>query len=582
MAFSEHFLDELISRNDIVDVVGSYVSLTKRSGNNMFGLCPFHNEKTPSFSVSSDKQIYHCFGCGKGGGVINFIMEIEGLSFPDAVEFLAKRAGIPVPDNDTPEEVRNRRTRILNLNRDAARFFYSNLSQPAGKSAVEYIARRGINKEMVTKFGLGCAPDSWNSLTDAMIKKGYTIDELLDAGLVKKSRNGGGVYDTFRNRLMFPVIDIRGSVVGFSGRILDDGEPKYLNSPDTAVFNKSRNLFALNLAKKTKRDMIILAEGNVDVVALHQAGFDCAVASLGTSLTPEQVKLLERFTNNVVIAFDSDGAGVKAAQRAIKLFENTGINVKVLRMTGAKDPDEFIKKRGPDAFQVLLEKSENHIEYRLLEVKNKYDLETDEGRVQFLTEATELLAGLNNSVEREVYGRRAAEYAGVTADAVQNEVKKAFKRKIAANRKKQERTDLKPTLAAQPKEKSIRYANVNSAVAEEGIIRLLLIDPTLLKTVNDLQPEEFTSPVLGKVFALVKKRFESDRNISISSLASELEPEEISHLTYVVQKPETLKNAASALKDYIEKIRTEKLKETAAQDLLTVSQKYREKKGYGR
>ena len=306
MAFSERFLEELASRNDIVDVVGSYVQLSKRSGSNMFGLCPFHSEKTPSFSVSSEKQIYHCFGCGKGGGVINFIMEIEGLSFPDAVQFLAKRAGMEVPDDDTPDEVRGKRTRLLELNRDAARFFYSQLSTPAGVPAVEYIKKRGISPEMVKKFGLGIAPDSWTSLTDAMLKKGYSARDLIEAGLAKQSRKGSGFYDAFRNRLMFPVIDIRGSVIGFSGRILGDGEPKYLNSPDTLVFNKSRNLFAMNLAKKSKQGMLILAEGNIDVVALHQAGFGCAVASLGTSLTPDQVRLMDRYTDKVVIAYDSD------------------------------------------------------------------------------------------------------------------------------------------------------------------------------------------------------------------------------------------------------------------------------------
>jgi DNA primase len=322
MAFSESFLDELIARNDIVDVVGSYVQLTKRSGSNQFGLCPFHNEKTPSFSVSSDKQIYHCFGCGKGGGVINFIMEIEGLSFRDAVEFLAKRSGMQMPEDDVPPEQRGRRQRLLELNKDAARFFYENLSRPEGQAALEYINRRGISKAMVKRFGLGYALDGWHNLIEAMTLKGYSKRDLLEAGLAKEKK--GSVYDVFRNRLMFPVIDIRGSVVAFSGRIIGEGEPKYLNSPDTPVFSKSRNLFALNLAKKSKAGMLILAEGNVDVVSLHQAGFDCAVASLGTALTREQVKLMERYTENVVLAYDADAAGVKAAQRAISLLKTPG------------------------------------------------------------------------------------------------------------------------------------------------------------------------------------------------------------------------------------------------------------------
>ena len=581
MAFSERFLDELAARNDIVDVVSGYVQLTKRSGSNMFGLCPFHSEKTPSFSVSADKQIYHCFGCGKGGGVINFIMEIEGLGFRESVEFLAKRAGLEVPDDDTPDETKNRRARMLELNRDAARFFYGQLSSEAGKTAIEYINRRGISPEMVKKFGLGAAIDSWSALVDAMTKKGYTQRELLDAGLAKQSSKGGGIYDAFRNRLMFPVIDIRGSVIGFSGRILDDGEPKYLNSPDTLVFNKSRNLFAMNLAKKSKQGMIILAEGNVDVVSLHQAGFDCAVASLGTSLTPDQVRLIDRYTDSVVIAYDSDAAGVKAAQRAIKLFENTGISVKILKMSGAKDPDEFIKKRGADAFKLLLEQSENHIEYRLMLVKEKYDLDTDDGRIAFLSEATELLSGISSAVEREVYGARAAEYAGVSPEAVRNEVKNAFRRRIRADKKRAEREELRPAAKAQPRDREIRYENVSSAVAEEGVVRLMLLDPSVIGLASSLSPEDFTSPFLAKVFTLITERAGDGKQMAVTSFSEALSGAEMSRLTAILQKPEQLSSSEKTMADYIEKIKTEKLIRSDGADLLAVSQKYREKKGYG-
>ena len=322
MAFSELFLDELVRRNDIVDVVSQYVRLVKKSGNNLFGLCPFHSEKTPSFSVNTERQIYHCFGCGAGGGVINFIREIENLSYADAVHFLARRVGMTVPDDTVSEEVRSRRARLLALNRDAARFFYEALKSPGGEIAREYLSRRGITQEVATRFGIGFAPDSWSALCDAMIKSGYSTRDLLDAGLIKRStKTRGGFYDTFRNRLMFPVIDVRGSVVGFSGRLLGDGEPKYLNSPDTPVFKKSMQLFGLNLAKKTKSGTLLLVEGNIDVVKLHQAGFDGAVASLGTALTEEQVRLLSRYAKNVVIAYDNDAAGAKAAERALSLME---------------------------------------------------------------------------------------------------------------------------------------------------------------------------------------------------------------------------------------------------------------------
>ena len=402
MAIPESFLQELVEKNDIVDVVSEYVRLTKRSGANRFGLCPFHSEKTPSFSVSPDKQIYHCFGCGKGGGVINFIMEVENLSFPEAVEFLAKRVGMTMPEQEDNREAKKRR-RLLDLNRDAAKFFYSCLSRPEGRPALDYMQRRQITPHTAKRFGLGYTPDTWDSLINAMRTLGYSEYEMLDAGLVRKGRNGG-YYDTFRNRLMFPVIDVRGDVIGFSGRILGDGEPKYMNSPETMVFNKSRNLFALNLAKKSKSGHIILAEGNVDVVMMHQAGFDGAVASLGTSLTPEQARLISHYTNEVIIAYDNDGAGKKASQRAIGLLEKLDIKVKVLSMSGAKDPDEYIKTKGADAFRNLLEGSEDQVDYRLHAVTAKYDLSADEQKVEFLKEATELVARLPGAVERQVAG----------------------------------------------------------------------------------------------------------------------------------------------------------------------------------
>ena len=580
MAIPDSFLEELVSRSDIVDVVSEYVPLTKRSGSNLFGLCPFHSEKTPSFSVAPDKQIYHCFGCGKGGGVINFIMEIENLPFRDAVALLARRAGMEMPEDDTPGELRSKRARILQLNRDAARFFYENLSRPDGAAAVEYINRRGIAAAMVKRFGLGAAPDKWTGLSDAMLDMGYTVGELTDAGLVKRGRNGG-IYDTFRNRLIFPVIDARGSVIGFSGRILGDGEPKYLNSPDTPVFTKSRNLFALNLAKKSKRGMFILVEGNVDVVSLHQAGFDCAVASLGTSLTPEQVLLMSRYTKNVVIAYDADSAGVKAAQRAIGMFEKTGMNVRVLRIEGAKDPDEFIKKNGADAFSVLLDKSENHTEYKLMSIRAKHDLNTDDGRLDYLKEATEMLAQVSNAVEREIYARHVADDAEVSVEAVKTEVDKAGRRLRAIRKKQRERQNMRPEAAIQPAASSLRYENPASAAAEEGIVRLIIMDPSLAFKTGELKKEDFTSPFLGKIFETVRGRAQAGEDVSPPLVAAGLTADEAAQFTTLMQRPVSAANAAQALGDYIDKIKTEKLKNSAGRDLLAVRERLREKKGFG-
>ena len=580
MAFPESFLQELADRNPIEDVVGSYVRLTKRSGSNLFGLCPFHSEKTPSFSVSPDKQIYHCFGCGKGGSVINFIMEIENLSFPDAVEFLARRAGMEVPE-DGDREVRNRRERLLALNKEAARWFYGELQKASGKPAQDYIAKRQISPAMAKNFGLGYAPDSFYALTDAMHEKGYQDFELIDAGLANANKSGKGVHDIFRSRLMFPVIDVRGNVIGFSGRILGDGEPKYLNTRETPVFNKSRNLFALNLAKKSKNGYILLTEGNIDVVSLHQAGFDSAVASLGTSLTPEQARLISRYKNEVVIAYDNDGAGQKAAQRAIGILEPLDLKVKVLQMSGAKDPDEYIKAKGRDAFANLLEGSSNHIEFQLTKAARGRDLSVPEDRVAYLKEAAAVIAELGSPVEREVYALRAAETAGVSRDSVLAEAERIRKKKYAAAKNRAQRDAVRELRsAAQPRDRALKYDNPTSAKAEEGVVRLLYLDPALLDG-TDLRPEEFTSPLLGRFYEVLRDKASQHSSLSMAALSGSFSPEEVDHITALLQQPEVLSNGKKALQDYINVIRTERETADAQADLLAFAEKMRNKKVLG-
>lgn len=586
MAFSESFLQELIERNEITDVVSSYVRLTKRSGSNLFGLCPFHSEKTPSFSVTPDRQIYHCFGCGKGGSVINFIMEIENLSYPDAVRFLARRAGMTVPE-DEKDENHSRREKMLQLNRDAAVFFHDQMSVPGAEIARKYIVKREISPAMVTRFGLGFAPNTWDSLVSAMQKKGYSKLEILDAGLARASKNGsGGIYDTFRNRLMFPVIDVRGSVIGFSGRILDDGEPKYMNSPETLVFNKSHNLFAMNLAKKSKKGYIILSEGNIDVVALHQAGFDCAVASLGTSLTPEQARLISRYAGEVVIAYDGDAAGQKASQRAITILQKLDLKVRVLRIKGAKDPDEFIKAFGAAAFENLLTRSENHIEYRLSDIAAKYDLATDESRVAFLKDATGLIASLSNTVEREVYASKAADMAKVSDEAVVTEVERLRKKMIGHAKKKQESEVSRPSRIQQPREKSIHFENVKSATAEKGVLRLLYYEPELFESVTGLEEKDFSVSVFGKMFTEIKERTKKGAQPSLALLSESFSNEEISLLTGILNEPQELAKSREALSDYINIIKTEELArqpltKTDGTELLGIRAKLQQSKGYG-
>ncbi|MBR1660319.1 MAG: DNA primase [Oscillospiraceae bacterium] len=582
MPFPESFLQELTERNDIVDVVGGYVRLTKRSGANLFGLCPFHSEKTPSFSVSPQRQIYHCFGCGKGGSVISFIMEIENLSFPDAVAFLARRAGMEMPEEDAADrEGRRRRERLLSLNREAARFFYTELSGPGGLPAQDYVRRRQLSLKMVKNFGLGFAPDDFFALAGAMRKKGYEDFELIDAGLCNANKSGRGVHDVFRNRLMFPVIDVRGNVIGFSGRILGDGEPKYLNSRETPVFNKSRNLFGLNLAKKSKNGYILLTEGNIDVVSLHQAGFDSAVASLGTSLTPEQARLISRYSHEVVIAYDNDGAGQKASQRAIGILENLDLKVRVLQMTGAKDPDEFIKARGPEAFRALIEGSENHVEYRLGAAARRYDLQNDEQKVAFLKEAAAIVAELDSPVEREVYAMRLAEQAGVGKAVVADEVTRTRKRSHYAARKRESRDAARALRdSVQPRDRALRYENERSALAEEGVVRLMYYDPSLFDGV-ELAPEDFSSPLLGRLFALLREKAAMHSALSPAMLSGTFTPEEEAHLTAVLDKPEVLANGKRALSDYIDVIRSEQLTRSADTDLRALAASRRNKKGNG-
>ena len=576
MPIPEKFLDELTERSDIVDVVSQYVRLTKKSGSNLFGLCPFHSEKTPSFSVSPEKQIYHCFGCGKGGGVINFIMEIENLGFQDAVAFLARRANMTVPEEADGAET-SRRKRLLELNREAARFFYAQLTAPSGRPGQEYVERRGISGTMVRNFGLGYAPDAWSTLLDAMEKKGYSPQDMFEAGLVKRGRNGGW-YDTFRNRLMFPVIDVRGSVIGFSGRILGDGEPKYLNSPETPVFSKSRNLFALNLAKKSKSGYIILTEGNIDVVSLHQAGFDSAVASLGTSLTAEQARLISRYAGEVVLCYDSDEAGRKAASRGISILEKLDLKVRVLQLSGAKDPDEYIRKFGADAFRNVLEGSAGQVEYRLKTVEEQNPPTTDEGKVDYLKAAAGLLAGLPNQVEREVYAARVAEKAGVSRDAVVSEVERLRRRRIRDARKREEKELSRPAAAVQPQQKGIRYDDPRSARAEEGLIRLLYLDPGLARGRELPAPEQFSSPLLGRFYTELLERIRSGERISMGVLAGRFTPDEMSHFTSVLGGTEDLSRGAQAMDDYIAIIAGGGGEDD---DLRALAEKYRKTKSYG-
>ncbi len=582
MPLPDRFLDELLSRTDIVDLVSESVRLTKK-GNSWWGCCPFHSEKTPSFHVVPDRQMYKCFGCGKGGGAINYVMELENLPFRDAVAVLAQRAGMQMPEiGSSSPGARERRNKILEINKQAARAFHRWLNGPEGIRGLSYLQARGLSKGVLVNFGLGFAPDSWNGLITAMAALGYDKRDLLDAGLAVSSKDGR-IYDRFRNRVIFPIIDVRGDVIGFGGRVMDDSTPKYLNSPDTPVYNKSRNLFALNRAKTSKAGRVILTEGYMDTISLHQAGFDSAVASLGTALTEEHGQLLSRYFKEAVIAYDSDGAGVAAAQRAIPLLEKAGLKVKVLRMQGAKDPDEFIKARGRDAFAQLLDQSENQVDYRLAQIQKKYDLTDDSQRVAFLQEAALLVSTLPSAVEREIYGGHAAQTAEVSPETMKMEVDRALKSRLRKERKRQERRELS-TAQLQPRARTLRYENIRSARAEEGLLRLLMLDPSLVKQMEGITGEEFTSSLLGRAFDRLRGLAEEGLSTQLAVLAEGFSGEEMDHLAQVAAQPESVAHSSRAIEDYISLIRGERLLRGGGADeadlLLAAQRRFQQKKAY--
>ena len=593
MPIPERFLDELNDRLNIVEVVSAYVPLTKK-GANYWGLCPFHHEKTPSFSVNAEKQIFHCFGCGKGGGAIRFVMEMENLSFPDAVCKLAGQEGMEVPEEDPGGGRRRaRRERILELNKEAARFYRAMLSDPRGTAVAEYIAqKRRISPRFSARFGLGAAPEGWDNLIRAMADKGYDKADLLEAGLAVSGKSGG-IYDKFRNRLMLPVIDVRGDVIGFTSRVMDDSTPKYLNTPETSIFKKRSILYGINYAKNTKRPNFILVEGNIDVISMHQAGFDNTVATMGTALTEEHIRLIGRYTKELVVCLDNDAAGEDATQRALALLKNSDLEVKVLRLPqrrnedgtlGKQDPDDYIKRYGGQAFEALMNKSENSVEYRLGLVQGKYDLDRDDQRSDYLQEAAGVIASLASPVEREIYGGRAADAARISHEAMAQEVERQRRQKSWQARRKQERQDLAPARQLQPKERSLRYTNLRSARAEEGILRVVLLDGEYLRQLDGLEEANFSSPVLGKAFRLLRQRWREERPVTLAALegTGEFSAQEMDLLSGIAQQPQPRHTAQAVLEDDLAIILEEAGKRTitSGADLADLSARLKQTKGY--
>lgn len=592
MAIPDSFLDELNGRLNIVDVVSSYLPLTKK-GANYWGLCPFHHEKTPSFSVNESKQIFHCFGCGKGGGAIRFVMEMDGLPFPEAVRKLAEREGLQVPEEGPGDgRWREKRRRVLELNREAARFYRAMLSDPRGAAVASYIRdKRRISPKFSARFGLGAAPDAWDSLITAMGDKGYDKADLIDAGLAVAGKNGG-VYDKYRNRLMLPVIDVRGDVIGFTSRVMDDSTPKYLNTPETAIFKKRSILYGLNYAKNTKRPNFILVEGNIDVITLHQAGFDNTVATMGTALTEEHARMLGRYTKELVLCYDNDAAGEDATQRAIALLKKSELSVRVLRLPkrqlpdgtmGKQDADDYIKNFGPGAFEGLMDQSANSAEYRLNVVRAQFDLDRDDQRAAYLQAAAEVIVGLPSPVEREVYAGRCAGEAKVSKDAVLQEVDSLRRKRGRQARRQEERENLTPIRQRQPKSRELRYGNVQCATAEEGILRVVLLDGEYFRELEDLPETYFSSPLMGRAYALLRQRWREGRGVSLPALEGRFTPEEMNQLTAIVQQPQARNTALEALRDCKQVILMEQCQGDihSVEELLKFQQAQQKKKAYG-
>lgn len=544
------FVQQLVASCDIEDIISSYVNI-KRMGKNAKAVCPFHSEKTASFVVYNDTQSFFCFGCGAGGDVISFIMRAENLDYVEAIRFLANRMGMTVPDGAMEDTQSQLKQQVLKINRETARFFHMCLKQPIGESGYVYLKKRGLSDQTITAYGLGFAPDSWNSLTQYLKKKGFKEEEMIAAAVAVKGRNGG-CYDQFRNRVMFPIIDLRGNVIAFGGRVLDDSKPKYLNSPDTLLFKKSRNLFSLNFAKNEIKEKIILAEGYMDVIAIYSAGFKNVVATLGTALTEEQARLMAKYAKQVVIAYDSDEAGQKATHRAINLLSEAGLSARVLKMEGAKDPDEYIKKFGTKRFELLIDGATDVIEHELSRLKEKVDLHTAEGKIEYLKQAVNILADVKNPLEREVYAATVARDTGSMLDTILTQAQTLSKKKYYANQKKEWRDIEQNRSVYRDKTNPEKAKYLKQAMAEECIIAFLFKHPDCISVcVQQVSPQQFVTSFNRRIFEAMIDLNEQGLEITISLVGKDFSHEEIGAISGILARNSNISNEVDTLKEYV-------------------------------
>ncbi len=535
MPRNDEFLYNLRNANPIETVMGGYVNLIRR-GRNYVCSCPFHSEKTPSCTIFTDTQSFYCFGCGAGGDVITFTMKIENLDFSEAVKLLAQRSGMEVPEYGQKDSgYAKRKTRIYEMNRIAANYFYTNLFKGPDKTGLQYFASRKLTPQTIKKYGLGYASDSWNDLTDHLRSKGYTDEEIVDAWLAG-SKNGR-TFDMFRKRVMFPIIDLRGNIIGFGGRVLDDSQPKYLNTGKTPVFDKGSNLFSMNFAKNSNAKRLILCEGYMDVIAVNQAGFDNVVATLGTAITPDQARLISHYAEEVIVAYDSDGAGQKATQKAINHFADVGLRTKIIHMEGAKDPDEFIKKFGRDRFRMLLDGSNDANDFMLDKCEDGLDLTTDIGRVELLKRTSKVLAGIESPLEREVYISRTSKKCDIPVQVLKTHIDAMLKKNSSSAKKNEWRNIKAKTSYIRDDINPDAVSNKKQARAEETIISYLLMRPQEYEDVEKLAPAEcFVTAFNKKVYRALLERMKNSDKFSISLLSDEFSTEEMGRISGIAAK----------------------------------------------
>ncbi len=552
MAIPEQVIQDIKYKNDIENAISPYVTL-KRRGKNLVGLCPFHGEKTPSFTVYPESGSFYCFGCGVGGDVFTFTGLIEGLDYIESVKLLAERSGITLPEDGYDDSFAKLKNRIYDINRETAKFYYSFLMSEEGAWGREYLKNRGLTDETITHFGLGCAPDSWDSLINHLKAKGYSVKDMLAANVISEGRNNS-YYDRFRKRVMFPIINIRGNVVGFSGRALPGDEKaggKYVNTSDTPVYKKGENLFGMNFAKNNCAEQVIIVEGNMDAVSLHQAGVTNTVAAFGTGFTKEQVNLISRYTKEVVLMFDSDEAGQKAVRRASEQLKNSGLSVKVVVIPDGKDPDEFIKKQGPERFKALLKGAVSDIEYKLLVAAEGVDTDSDNGRLQYLSKAAEVIAESDDEMTRDIYIGSMCEKYGVSRIALTAKVAELRKKHYRAERKKETENIIMPRYNKDSVNPEKRGA-LKAAVAEENLIIVLLQHPDFYPLAKEkLTVENMVTSLNKRIYGIICETLDAGYNLDVSVFGERLIPSELGYLVSLQNSDRIMQNAKAVMNDCI-------------------------------